>query len=41
MRNEAIVVEVTDNGPPLSQAELDSLFKRPNKNGDRGTARAL
>ena len=41
MRNEAIVVEVTDNGPPLSRAELDSLFKRPNKNGDRGTARAL
>ena len=41
MRSEAIVVEVTDNGPPLSQAELDSLFKRPNRNGDRGTARAL
>jgi signal transduction histidine kinase len=41
VRNEAIAVEVTDNGPPLSTAEADALFQRPNQNGDRGTARAL
>jgi K+-sensing histidine kinase KdpD len=41
VRDEAIAVEVTDNGPPLSTAEADALFQRPNQNGDRGTARAL
>ncbi len=41
VRNEAIAVEVTDNGPPLSTAESEALFQRPNQNGDRGTARAL
>ncbi|MGA6970052.1 MAG: HAMP domain-containing sensor histidine kinase [Candidatus Binatus sp.] len=40
-RNEAIVVEVTDNGPPLPSAELDSLFDRPNKNGNRDSVRKL
>jgi signal transduction histidine kinase len=41
VRNEAIAVEVTDSGPPLSTAEREALFQRPSQNGDRGTARAL
>jgi len=41
MRNESIAVEVTDSGPPLSPAEMEALFERPDKNGDRGAARGL
>lgn len=41
VRNQYIAVEVTDSGPALSPAERESLFQRPNQNGDRGTARAL
>jgi signal transduction histidine kinase len=40
-RNDAIVVEVTDNGPTLSPLELESLFDRPNKNGNRDSVRKL
>jgi K+-sensing histidine kinase KdpD len=40
-RNEAIVVEVTDNGPTLAPNELESLFDRPNKNGSRDSVRKL
>ncbi len=41
MRNESIVVEVSDSGPPLSPAELEALFERPDKNGDRAALRGL
>ena len=41
MRNESIAIEVTDSGPPLSPAEMEALFERPDKNGDRGAARGL
>jgi signal transduction histidine kinase len=41
MRNESIAVEVTDSGPSLSQAELESLFERHSKNEDRGAAPRL
>ncbi len=41
MRNESIAVEVTDNGPSLSPAELEVLFERPSKSGDRGAGRGL
>ncbi len=41
VRNERIAVEVTDTGPTLSPAELDALFERPNKNGDRDSVRRL
>ena len=41
MRNDAIAIEVTDGGPTLSQEQLDALFQRPNRNGDRGAARGL
>jgi signal transduction histidine kinase len=41
VRNEALAVEVTDSGPMLSQEQLDALFQRPNRNGDRGAARGL
>jgi signal transduction histidine kinase len=41
MRNESIVVEVTDSGPALSSADMEALFERPNKDGDRGAVRGL
>ncbi|MGA7870422.1 MAG: HAMP domain-containing sensor histidine kinase [Candidatus Binatus sp.] len=41
VRNEAIAIEVTDNGPSLSAAEREGLFQRPSRNGDRSTARGL
>jgi signal transduction histidine kinase len=41
VRNDAIAIEVTDNGPPLSPAERETLFQRPNRNGDRGAVRGL
>jgi signal transduction histidine kinase len=41
VRNEAIAIEVTDGGPNLTQEQLDALFQRPNRNGDRGAARGL
>jgi signal transduction histidine kinase len=41
VRNEAIAIEVTDGGPMLTQEQLDALFQRPNRNGDRGAARGL
>ncbi len=41
VRNEALAVEVTDSGPMLSQEQIDALFQRPNRNGDRGAARGL
>ena len=41
MRNDAIAIEVTDGGATLSQEQLDALFQRPNRNGDRGAARGL
>ena len=41
VRNESIAVEVTDSGPALSSAEMEALFERPNKNGDRGAVRGL
>ncbi len=41
VRNDAIAIEVTDNGPALSQEQLDALFQRPNRNGDRSAARGL
>jgi len=40
-RNGAIAIEVTDSGPTLSQEQLDALFERPNRNGDRSAARGL
>ncbi len=41
MRNDAIAIEVTDGGATLTQEQLDALFQRPNRNGDRGAARGL
>lgn len=41
VKDEAIAIEVSDNGPPLSTAERESLFQQPNQNGGRSTARAL
>jgi K+-sensing histidine kinase KdpD len=41
MRNESIAVEVTDSGAALSPAEMEALFERPDKNGDRGAVRGL
>lgn len=41
VRNDAMAIEVTDSGPTLSQAQLDALFQRPNRNGDRNAARGL
>ncbi|HKN13503.1 MAG TPA: HAMP domain-containing sensor histidine kinase [Candidatus Binatus sp.] len=41
VRNEMLAVEVTDSGPMLSQEQLEALFQRPNRNGDRGAARGL
>jgi signal transduction histidine kinase len=41
VRNDAIAIEVTDSGPTLSQAQLEALFLRPNRNGDRSAARGL
>jgi signal transduction histidine kinase len=41
MQNESIVVEVTDSGPALSSADMEALFERPNKDGDRGAVRGL
>ncbi|HZC44938.1 MAG TPA: HAMP domain-containing sensor histidine kinase [Candidatus Acidoferrum sp.] len=41
VRNQAIAVEVTDNGPALSLAERAALFQRPNQNGNSGAARGL
>ena len=41
VRNDAIAIEVTDSGPTLSQAQLDALFQRPNRNGNRSAARGL
>ncbi len=41
VRNDAIAIEVTDGGPTLTQEQLDALFQRPNRNGDRGAARGL
>ena len=38
VRNEEVVVEVTDNGPALTPAEFKALFEHPNRNGDRGAA---
>jgi signal transduction histidine kinase len=40
-RKGVIAVEVTDSGPTISQEQLDALFQRPNRNGDRGAARGL
>ena len=41
VRNDAMAIEVTDSGPTLSQEQLDALFQRPNRNGDRSAARGL
>jgi len=41
VRNDMIAIEVTDSGPTLSQEQLDALFERPNRNGDRTAARGL
>jgi signal transduction histidine kinase len=41
LRNDAIAIEVTDSGPALSQEQLDALFERPKRNGDRSAARGL
>jgi signal transduction histidine kinase len=41
MRNESIAVEVTDSGAALSSAEMEALFERPDKNGDRGVVHGL
>jgi signal transduction histidine kinase len=41
VRKGVIAVEVTDSGPTLSQEQLEALFQRPNRNGDRGAARGL
>jgi signal transduction histidine kinase len=41
VRNDAIAIEVTDSGPTLSQEQLDALFERPNRNGDRSAVRGL
>jgi len=41
MRNESIAVEVTDSGAALSPAEMEALFERPDKNGDRGVVHGL
>ena len=41
MRNDAIAVEVSDSGPSLSPPEMEALFERPNKNGNRTAARGL
>jgi len=41
VRNDEIAIEVTDSGPTLSQEQLDALFQRPNRNGDRNAARGL
>jgi len=41
VRKGVIAIEVTDSGPSLSQEQLDALFQRPNRNGDRGAARGL
>ena len=41
MRNDLIVVEVTDNGPSVTEAQRQALFQRPNQNGDRGAARGI
>jgi K+-sensing histidine kinase KdpD len=41
VRNDAIAIEVTDSGPTLSQEQLEALFQRPNRNGDRSAARGL
>jgi signal transduction histidine kinase len=41
VRNDAIAIEVTDTGPTLSQEQLEALFQRPNRNGDRSAARGL
>ena len=41
VRNNMLAVEVTDNGPALSQEQVDALFTRPNRNGDRSAARGL
>ena len=41
VRNDVIAIEVTDSGPILSQEQLDALFERPNRNGDRSAVRGL
>ncbi len=41
VRNDAMAIEVTDSGPTLSQEQLDALFQRPSRNGDRSAARGL
>jgi signal transduction histidine kinase len=41
VRNDAILIEVTDSGPSLSQTQQHALFQRPNRNGDRGAARGI
>ena len=39
--NDAIVVEVIDSGPSISDVQREALFQRPNRNGDRGAARGI
>jgi signal transduction histidine kinase len=41
VRNDVIAIEVTDNGPVLTQEQLDALFQRPKSNGDRSAVRGL
>jgi signal transduction histidine kinase len=41
LRDNVIVVEVSDSGPSVSAAQRAALFQRPNKNGDRGAARGI
>lgn len=41
VRNDAILIEVTDAGPSLSQPQQEALFQRPNQNGNRGAARVI
>jgi signal transduction histidine kinase len=41
LRNDLIVVEVTDSGPSVTEAQRQALFQRPNQNGDRGAARGI
>ena len=41
LRDNVIVVEVSDSGPSVSAAQRAALFQRPNKNGDHGAARGI